>query len=66
VAHAKDVKAAPSGTDLPAAGLGVLDYPLYLRLLAQLDRPIDLILEHLTLEDMPRARAFVRGQLEEV
>ena len=66
VAHAKDVKAAPSGTDLPAAGLGVLDYPLFLRLLAQLDRPMDLILEHLTLEDVPRARAYVRGQLEKV
>jgi sugar phosphate isomerase/epimerase len=66
VAHAKDVKAAPSGTDLPAAGLGVLDYPLFLRLLAQLDRPMDLILEHLTLEDMPRARAFVLAQLEKV
>lgn len=62
VAHAKDVKAAPSGTDLPAAGQGVLDYPLYLRLLAQLNRPIDLILEHLTLPDVPRTRDFVLGQ----
>ncbi|MGZ4988954.1 MAG: sugar phosphate isomerase/epimerase family protein, partial [Limisphaerales bacterium] len=34
IAHAKDVKAAAQGTDLPAAGLGVLDYPLYLKLLA--------------------------------
>ncbi len=63
VAHAKDVKAAPDGTDLPAAGRGVLDYPLYLRLLAELDRPMDLILEHLTLADMPRAREFVRNQM---
>jgi sugar phosphate isomerase/epimerase len=66
VAHAKDVKAAPEGTDLPASGLGVLDYPLFLRLLAQLDRPMDLILEHLTLADMPRARAFVLSQFEKV
>jgi sugar phosphate isomerase/epimerase len=66
VAHAKDVKPAPSGTDLPAAGLGVLDYPLFLRLLAQLDRPMDLILEHLTLEDVPRAHAYVLDQLEKV
>lgn len=66
VAHAKDVKAAADGTDLPAAGLGVLDYPLYLRLLAQLDRPIDLILEHLTLPDVPRARDFVLAQMEKV
>jgi len=66
VAHAKDVKAAPDGTDLPAAGLGVLDYPLYLRLLAGLDRPIDLIVEHVALDDVPRARDFVRGQLEKI
>jgi sugar phosphate isomerase/epimerase len=62
VAHAKDVKAAPSGTDLPAAGQGVLDYPLYLRLLAQLNRPIDLILEHLSLPEVPRTRDFVLAQ----
>ena len=42
IAHAKDVKAAAGdGTDLPAAGLGVLDYPLYLRLLTHLDREIE-------------------------
>jgi len=59
VAHAKDVKAADDGTDLPAAGQGVLDYPQYLRLLAQLNRPLDLIVEHLTLPDVARARDFV-------
>jgi sugar phosphate isomerase/epimerase len=63
VAHAKDVKAAADGTDLPAAGLGVLDYPLYLRLLARLGRPMDLIVEHVGLDDVPRARDFVLGQL---
>lgn len=62
VAHAKDVKAAAEGTDLPAAGQGVLDYPLYLRLLAQLNRPLDLIIEHLTLPDVARARDFVLGK----
>jgi sugar phosphate isomerase/epimerase len=30
VAHAKDVKPAAEGTELPASGKGVLDYPLYL------------------------------------
>lgn len=65
LAHAKDVKAsATAGTDLPAAGQGVLDYPLYLRLLAELDRPLDLVVEHLTLDDVARARDFVRAQLE--
>ena len=62
VAHAKDVKAAADGTDLPAAGQGVLDYPLYLRLLARLNRPLDLIIEHLTLPDVVRARDFVLGK----
>jgi sugar phosphate isomerase/epimerase len=66
VAHAKDVKPAAEGTELPASGKGVLDYPLFLRLLAQLDRPLDLILEHLTLDDVPRARDFVIEQFEKV
>jgi sugar phosphate isomerase/epimerase len=66
IAHAKDVKAAPDGTDLPASGMGVLDYPLYLRLLARLDREIPLIVEHLSLDDIPRARDFVLRQFEEI
>lgn len=63
VAHAKDVAPADDGTSLPAAGKGVLDYPLYLRLLAQLGRPMHLLLEHLTLDDLPRASRFVREKL---
>jgi sugar phosphate isomerase/epimerase len=66
LAHAKDVKASADGTDLPAAGKGVLDYPLYLRLLASLNREIDLIIEHLTLDDVPRARDYVLSQFEKV
>ncbi len=66
VSHAKDVKASADGTDLPAAGLGVLDYPHYLRLLAGLDRPIDLILEHLTLDDVQRARDYVVGEFAKI
>ena len=66
LAHAKDVKPAAEGTDLPASGKGVLDYPLFLRLLAQLDRPLELILEHLTLDDVPRARDFVLEQFEKI
>lgn len=63
VAHAKDVRESPDGTDLPAAGLGALDYPLYLELLAGLDRDLDLAVEHLTLEDVPRALGFVRAAM---
>ena len=66
LAHAKDVKPVPEGTELPASGKGVLDYPLFLRLLAQLDRPLDLILEHLTLDDVPRARDFVLDQFDKI
>ncbi len=66
LAHAKDVKASPDGTDLPASGLGVLDYPLYLRLLAGLDREMHLVLEHLALDDVPRARDFVLGRLDKI
>ena len=48
LAHVKDVKAAADeGTYLPAAGLSVLDYPLYLRLLAQLDPEIYIAIDPL-------------------
>jgi len=66
LAHAKDVKASADGTDLPAAGKGVLDYPLYLRLLARLDRELYLAIEHLALDDVARARDYVRSQFERI
>ncbi len=66
IAHAKDVKALAESEELPAAGLGVLDYPLFLRLLAQLDRPLPLVVEHLRRPDVARARDFVLGQFERI
>jgi len=66
VAHAKDVKGAPNGPEHPAAGLGELDYPLYLRLLAELDRPLDLIFEHVAIDDVPRARDFVLDHFDKL
>jgi sugar phosphate isomerase/epimerase len=66
LAHAKDVKASAEGTDLPAAGQGVLDYPLYLRLLAQLDRPLWLAVEHLSLPEVAKAREYVLSQFERI
>jgi sugar phosphate isomerase/epimerase len=68
LAHAKDVKASATGddTELPASGKGVLDYPLYLRLLASLDRELYLAVEHLTLDDVPRARDYVLAQFDKV
>lgn len=64
LAHAKDVVMSAKGQEHPAAGRGVLDYPLFFRLLAELDRPIDVLLEHLTLDDVPRALGFVRKTME--
>jgi sugar phosphate isomerase/epimerase len=68
LAHAKDVKASATAddTELPASGKGVLDYPLYLRLLASLDRELYLAIEHLTLDDVSRARDYVRSQFEKI
>ncbi len=66
IAHAKDVKATPTGQDLPAAGLGVMDYPVFLGLLARLDKPLDLIIEHLELDDVPRARDYVLSQFDKI
>ncbi|RPJ39576.1 MAG: sugar phosphate isomerase/epimerase [Planctomycetaceae bacterium] len=68
IAHAKDVKAAANAddTELPAAGKGVLDYPLYLRLLAELDREIYLAVEHLALPEVPAARDYVLAQFEKI
>jgi sugar phosphate isomerase/epimerase len=47
------------GVDLPAAGLGDLNYDLYLKLLAKHHPNIPLIIEHLDQGDIPRAKAFV-------
>lgn len=66
LAHAKDVKSAPNGPQHPAAGRGELDYPLYLQLLAELDRPLDVILEHLTIDDVARSRDFVLGHIDKL
>ena len=52
--------------ELPAAGLGILNYDLYVRRLA-VDHPnIPLIIEHLDLEDIPRAKGFVDATLRRV
>jgi sugar phosphate isomerase/epimerase len=66
IAHAKDVKPSGESEDLPAAGMGVLDYPLFLRLLARLDRPLWLVVEHLRRPDVPRAREFVISQFARI
>lgn len=45
--------------ELPAAGLGVLNYDLYVKRLARLHPNIPLIIEHLDEDDVPRAKKFV-------
>lgn len=51
------------GVELPAAGLGILNYDLYVSLLAKEHPNIPLIIEHLDSGDIPRAKAFVDGVL---
>ena len=66
LAHAKDVKASPKGSETPAAGTGMLDYPLFLRLLAGLDKELWLVVEHLAINDVARARDYVKAQFEKL
>ncbi len=53
------------GVELPAAGLGVLNYPLYLSLLKKHHPNMPLIIEHLDEGDIPRAKAFIDGVLQQ-
>ena len=50
--------------ELPAPGLGALNYPLYLKRLAKLHPNIPLIIEHLDEDDIPRAKKFIDEQLK--
>jgi len=66
LAHAKDVRVAGDKLEYPPAGQGMIDYPTYLSLLAQLNRPIDLVLEYLKIEDVSRTVAFLRGVMDKL
>lgn len=50
--------------ELPAAGLGVLNYDLYLERLAKEHSNMPLIIEHLDAGDIPRAKRFIDGKLK--
>ncbi len=52
--------------ELPAPGLGELDYPYYLKKLVHTSPNIPLIIEHLTEDDVPRAKKFIDDKLKEV
>jgi sugar phosphate isomerase/epimerase len=52
--------------ELPAPGLGILNYNLYLKRLSALHPNIPLIIEHLEESDIPRAKKFIDDQLKAV
>jgi hypothetical protein len=56
----------PPSPFFTASGQGVLAYPLFLRLLAGLKRDLYLIIEHLTLDDVSRARNYVLSQFDKI
>lgn len=66
MAHAKDVRAKGDKLEYPPAGQGQIDYLTFLSLLAQLDRPIDLVLEYLKLEQVPSTVGFLRGVMDKL
>lgn len=49
--------------ELPAPGLGSLNYDLYLKRLAEKHPNIPMIIEHLDESDVPRAKTFLDGKL---
>src|ERR1700759_165072 len=48
--------------ELPAPGLGALNYDLYLQRLSHKHPNIPVIIEHLTEDDVPRAKKFLDGK----
>lgn len=50
--------------ELPAPGLGELNYDLYIRLLARKHPNIPMIIEHLDEADVPRAKTFLDRKLK--
>jgi sugar phosphate isomerase/epimerase len=66
LAHAKDVLPPPPGGEecvRPAAGTGLLDYPLYLRLLQEHGYAGGLIMHSLSEEEVPAAARFLRQSM---
>ncbi|MCU0370591.1 MAG: sugar phosphate isomerase/epimerase [Bacteroidales bacterium] len=50
--------------ELPAPGLGILNYDLYLKRLSDIHPNIPLIIEHLDETDIPRAKKFIDDKLK--
>lgn len=51
--------------ELPAPGLGILNYNLYLSRLGKIHPNIPIIIEHLDESDIPRAKAYLDQKLKE-
>ena len=49
--------------ELPAPGLGSLNYDYYLKRLAEKHPNIPIVIEHLDETDVPRAKKFLDGKL---
>ena len=69
LAHAKDFQPPPEGSGSeecvrPAAGTGMLNYPLYLRLLEEHGYRGGLIMHSLSEAEVPASAAFVRRALD--
>lgn len=54
------------GVELPAPGLGVLNYDLYLKRLSKIHPNIPIIIEHLDESDIPRAKKFLDDKLKKI
>ncbi|MBW7457567.1 sugar phosphate isomerase/epimerase family protein [Paenibacillus sepulcri] len=52
--------------ELPAPGLGILNYDLYLQRLSRIHPNIPIIIEHLDETDIPRAKRFIDGKLKAI
>ncbi|MBI3911398.1 MAG: sugar phosphate isomerase/epimerase [Armatimonadetes bacterium] len=66
LAHLKDISQGPDRrVGYPGPGDGVMDYPVYLRRLRNLNRPVDAIIEHVSPDEYAKAVAFVREQWEQ-
>lgn len=52
--------------ELPAPGLGILNYDLYLQKLSRLHPNIPIIIEHLDEQDIPRAKRFLDDKLKTI
>ncbi len=66
LAHAKQVVPPAPGSPkpgLPGPGAGLIDYPLYLDLLASAGYTGPLVIEHLTEAEVPAALRFVQDQI---